>query len=384
MASRPRILVVFPTNNINGAPLSMMDFVKGLPERGYDVLAALQQPGPLGARLDALGIPYVPIHTRSWKGQPRSKGYRVKNRLRDHLTAIRLAPWVRANGVNLVHTNTLSSPVGALIAQRTGLPHVWHMREAFDTVAGGMFHDGLEAATRFMNRTTVMALANSRYLVEQTARHMDPRKVRLLYTGPLDPDDAAKPLPERPALSLDRPMRLLTVGAISPRKGQIQAIDALAELRRRGVEARLTVAGDGSAREVADAQAHAETAGVAPWVEWPGYVDPKPLYADHDLALVLGPNDPIPRVSIEANAYGIPAIGVRSGGIPEVIVDGETGWLCDVGDSAGLVATIERVARLSPAAQAEILRTGNRQAYARFNWTRYRDEGVALYRELGF
>ena len=384
MPARPRVLFVFPTNNLYGAPLSMMDFVEGLPERGYDVLFALQKGGPLAARLDRLGIPHVPIRTRSWKAHGVGLKYRIKNRLRDHLTAIRLAPWVRAQGVDLVHTNTLTSPVGALLAERAGKPHVWHMREAVDTVPGGRFVDGEAHASRLMNRTTAMAIGNSRFIVGQTSRHIAPAKVRLLYGGPLDPAEADRPLPERAPLGLDRPLRLLTVGRVHSRKGQGQSIAALAILRGQGVDARLTVAGDGGEDDVAGFQALAERLGVADAIEWPGYVDPMPLYASHDVSLVCGPHDPIPRVSIEANAHGIPTVGIRSGGIPEVIVEGETGWLCEEGDAPGLAAAIERAARLPPAAQAEILREGRRRAYARFNWTRYRDEGVGLYRELGF
>ncbi len=382
MSERPRVLFVFSSNDEYGACLSMLDFVVGLPERGYDPLVALQEGTALQPRLEAAGIPWRPIFTKGWKGHPERKPYkRIRDRARDLLTGRRVGAWARAQGVGLVHSNTLTSPVGAFVAKTAGVPHVWHMREAVDTIPGTGFLYGWEASSRLMNRMTDMVIGNSEYIVEQTARYVDRAKLRLLYGGPLDPAEATRPLPERAPLSTDRLLRLLVVGRVSSRKGQHDAIEAVAHLRARGIAARLTLAGEGNARDVREAKEKAAGLGVE--VDWPGYVDPRPLYASHDASLVCGPNDPIPRVAIEANACGIPTVGVRSGGIPEVIVEGETGWLCDEGDGPGLADALERAARLPPAAQAEILREGHQRAYRRFNWTRYRDEGVALYRELG-
>jgi glycosyltransferase involved in cell wall biosynthesis len=51
------------------------------------------------------------------------------------------------------------------------------------------------------------------------------------------------------------------------------------------------------------------------------------------------------RVVVEAMAAGLPVVGVRGGGVGEIVRDGETGLLADADDAAGLAACIERVGR---------------------------------------
>ncbi|MDT8859985.1 N-acetyl-alpha-D-glucosaminyl L-malate synthase BshA [Alkalihalobacillus sp. MEB130] len=56
------------------------------------------------------------------------------------------------------------------------------------------------------------------------------------------------------------------------------------------------------------------------------------LLSMSDLMLLVSEKESFGLVALEAMACGVPVIGTRTGGIPEVVVDGETGYLCDVGD----------------------------------------------------
>ena len=381
MPESRRVLFVSSTNDRYGACRSLLDLMRTLPVRGYEPLVALNSPGPFGAMLDEAGIPWFPIHTRRWIGRPQKPFRLFKNRVNDLLTARRAG--ALAKGVDLIHSNTLSSPVGALIASRMGLPHLWHMREAVDTALNSVFAYGWDASARFIDHHTRLVVANSRFLVEQTARYTPVDKLRLLYNGPLDPADADRPLLARSPLAPDRPVRLLLVGKVTARKAHAEALQALALVRGRGLDARLVLAGDGAERDVATLKTLSQTLGVADAVEWLGYVDVRPLYDSCDLSLLCGPRDPIPRVAVESLALGIPTVAVRSGGIPEVIDDGETGWLYDEGSAESLAAQIEEAVRTPATRLSEMRAEGHRRVYARFNSARYGDEAIALYHELG-
>ncbi|MFY4776004.1 N-acetyl-alpha-D-glucosaminyl L-malate synthase BshA [Metabacillus sp. RGM 3146] len=67
------------------------------------------------------------------------------------------------------------------------------------------------------------------------------------------------------------------------------------------------------------------------------------LYSISDLQLLLSEKESFGLVLLEAIACGVPSIGTRIGGIPEVILDGETGYLCEVGD---IEAVAEKSLRL--------------------------------------
>jgi L-malate glycosyltransferase len=60
------------------------------------------------------------------------------------------------------------------------------------------------------------------------------------------------------------------------------------------------------------------------------------LFSICDLKLLLSEKESFGLVLLEAMACGVPVIGTRIGGIPEVIVDGETGYMVEVGDTAAV------------------------------------------------
>src|SRR3954469_13624089 len=60
------------------------------------------------------------------------------------------------------------------------------------------------------------------------------------------------------------------------------------------------------------------------------------LYSISDLMLLLSEKESFGLVALEAMACGVPCIGTNVGGIPEVITDGENGFICDLGDTDGI------------------------------------------------
>ena len=58
-----------------------------------------------------------------------------------------------------------------------------------------------------------------------------------------------------------------------------------------------------------------------------------------------GRREGIPVALMEAAASGLPAVASRLSGIPELVRDGETGFLVEPGDAEGLAAALERLAR---------------------------------------
>jgi glycosyltransferase involved in cell wall biosynthesis len=73
-------------------------------------------------------------------------------------------------------------------------------------------------------------------------------------------------------------------------------------------------------------------------------------------------------VTLEAMAHALPVIASATGGIPDKVVDGETGFLVAPGDEAGLAARITWMAG-HPPERVEMGRKGMRLAEAKFSWT---------------
>jgi colanic acid/amylovoran biosynthesis glycosyltransferase len=74
-------------------------------------------------------------------------------------------------------------------------------------------------------------------------------------------------------------------------------------------------------------------------------------FVQHSVRTNDGDSEGTPNSVIEASAAGLPVIATRHAGIPDVVIDGETGWLVNEGDVDGMAAHMLRMARDPQAAQ---------------------------------
>lgn len=136
----------------------------------------------------------------------------------------------------------------------------------------------------------------------------------------------------------------LFVGSGFWRKGLDAAIGALALCD--GERFRLVVAGRD--RQAARFAAQARAAGLADRVTFlGGREDVRPLYAAADCFILPTRYDPFPNTVLEALAMGLPAIAGRRSGAAEILREGESGWICEPGDIAGLAGLMRAAARTS-------------------------------------
>ncbi len=164
------------------------------------------------------------------------------------------------------------------------------------------------------------------------------------------------------------PGRLLFVGRLIERKGAEFAIRAVAELRRKGRAARLTLVGDGVDRPRLEALV--KELGLLGVVELAGALSHDAVAEHYRSASVLlmpavtdwkGEQEGFGMVLVEAMASGLPVVATRSGGIADAVTDGATGLLVPERDAGALAAAAARLlddpalaTRLADAAVAEL------------------------------
>jgi len=97
----------------------------------------------------------------------------------------------------------------------------------------------------------------------------------------------------------------------------------------------LVMVGDGPDRDAAEDEARQN--GVEDSVSFLGKIDNiAPILAGADLFQLPSQTESFGLAALEALASGVPVVGTRAGGLPEVVRDGETGVLCEVGDVDGM------------------------------------------------
>jgi phosphatidyl-myo-inositol dimannoside synthase len=168
---------------------------------------------------------------------------------------------------------------------------------------------------------------------------------------------------------------LLTVGNLVERKGHDMVIQALARVIRRIPDVTYLIVGEGPYR--GDLERLARVGGVRDHVVFAGQVDAADLpgvYALSDVFVMPSRVRPADRdvegfglVFLEANACGKPVIGGRSGGIPDAIVDGKTGFLVAPENVADIAECLETLLTDRERA-AEMGRQGRSRVQAQFSW----------------
>lgn len=140
-----------------------------------------------------------------------------------------------------------------------------------------------------------------------------------------------------------RPNLVLFLGALEPSKGIYDLLEAVSQLRHAVPDVRLVCAGTGNRGAVVR---YAERLGIADAVKFTGGVGPsgKRALLESAAAYALPSySEGMPVSLLEAMAAGVPAVASPIGGIPEVIVDGVSGFLAAPGDVATLARQLRKL-----------------------------------------
>ena len=171
----------------------------------------------------------------------------------------------------------------------------------------------------------------------------------------------------------EAPPTFLAVGRFAEKKGPQLTIAAFASVCRTHPEARLRMIGDGRIRGVC--QDLAQGLGVGEAVTFLG-AQPHEVVAEemrrarafvqHSVVASDGNSETMPNAILEASASGLPVVATRHAGIPEVVVDGETGFLVEERDLEGMARQMARLV-LEPGLAAELGRAGRRRMQESFS-----------------
>ena len=274
----------------------------------------------------------------------------------------------------ICHLHTFASQVlGTRAARRTGtrIVRTEHSTRVYDDPSCWPFSRWslrrADAVVFISEHVRKIALARG-------GQVLDGRKTSIVNNG-VDTDrfaprdDAARPAAGR--------VHFVALGRLDRRKGLELALEALAMVPR----AELDIVGDGDER--ASLEEHASRVGVRDRVRFCGYErDDRDAIARADVALSSAREEGLGVALLEAMAMGRPVVAVPVGGIPEIVRDGETGWLAPERSAAAL-ANAMRAAIDAP--EEERRRRGlhaRERVVERFSIDAMRDGYEAVYARL--
>lgn len=204
-------------------------------------------------------------------------------------------------------------------------------------------------------------------------RHLPPNRRRVIYYSCTVP--GGDPVERRNVDRIGRPMTFGYLGRINVEKGVGTMIDAFQRLPASGWECLIA----GRAMDDSSERLQAQSQDLP--IKFIGWVDPKDFLQEIDVLIV--PSfwaEPSPRTIYEAYAMGVPVIGARSGGIPELIGDEDNDWLFEPGNDADLAEKISAVIARGRGHLPNEL--SFRHVIDEFTARRVAEKYLALYKEL--
>ena len=385
--SRTKILRVIARLNMGGPALHVAYLTAGLRERGYDttlVAGSLARgEDSMAFVADARDVDIVRIDELGREISP----------LRDLMATIKLARLIRRERPDILHTHTAKAgTVGraaALLAGRKAPPivvHTFHghvLRGYFGPLSSWFFR----LLERWLAKSTTALIAVSpqvrddlvalgvapaeRFVVirlgielrERVAGEQNGRVDSRRYLG----------------IEADR-FAVGWIGRMTAVKRTDDVLVAFKRLRDEGVDAVLCMVGDGPDRAQLEQRAH--DLGIVRETLFVGYQeDVAPFYAAFDALVLPSSNEGTPVSAIEALAAGRPVVATRVGGVPDVVVEGEDGFLVEPGATDDLADRLVRLAR-DPELRERMGQAGRERVLPRYAVDRLVDDVDRLYRSL--
>jgi glycosyltransferase involved in cell wall biosynthesis len=256
----------------------------------------------------------------------------------DPRTAFALATHARASGVDVVQTHGYKANVLARLFARTlRKPWVAFLHgETSENWKVRAYYRLERLAVRGADRIVVVSEDMANRLI---ARGVSRSRVCVIRNACLHRAPAGV---REAAAASGASMTVGVVGRLSPEKGIDVALKVHGLVASRCPEARLCIAGEGPERP--RLERITERLGIGRSVEWLGYLDdPDSLYRRMAVLLLPSRSEGFPNVALEAMAHGVPVVASRVGGIPEIVLEGRSGFLVDSEDVGGMA---ERVVAL--------------------------------------
>ena len=270
-------------------------------------------------------------------------GFRTNMNHRFDLRPVRfIRDLVHEHHYDMLHAHTpRTAMVASMVSKWTGVPWIYHVHSPASRDSTRFLTNQINAwieKQTFRNCKHLITVSESLRL-DCIRQGVSEDKVTVVHNG--------VPAIRPPRQNTPKVGGTWTIGMIAlmrPRKGLEIAIDAIAELDRRGHDVRLRVIGPFESEEYrSEIEARIATKGVEHRLERVGFVDDVPLALSKLDAMVLPSlfGEGLPMVVLEAMAAAVPVVATRVEGTPEAITHGLEGLLAEPRNALSLAREIE-------------------------------------------
>ena len=342
------IMYIAHERKMGGATLCLFTMAKEMKERGHNVCVVVPfWRSPIADNLKKEGIKTIGIFFGWWM-MPEYWGPFMKFCFRvlyasEWFAVFRISRRIKKEKIDIVHSNSSVIDVGSRAAKRSGVPHVWHFREFGDKDYRLEFLKGRRKSIEYVAESGSFNIFISECLKRYYKELDDPDKNVVIYDGVSE-----KYLNRYKEKRIGSPAFLIA-GNLQRNKGQDTVLKAVKILKKRNITDFSVIVAGGIAstkdsREFAKELYDYKEMENLDNVYLIGFTeDMNELRKKTDVEIVASRMEAFGRVTVEAMLSGNPVLATDTGANPELIKEGETGWLFREGDPEDLARKIEDI-----------------------------------------
>jgi glycosyltransferase involved in cell wall biosynthesis len=329
MNHRPRVLLLVDTVGGGGAERVVADLATHLDAQRFEVtVCATRAASFLAPEVRAAGIPVVVIGRRHrW----------------DIRGLLRLWRYLRRGRFDLLHSHKFGSNLWArLFGRASGIPVVI-IQEHGRNYQGGVASFLRSLVDRALSPLCdlIITPSDADRLGWERVVGVPGRKLVTIRNGVATPPPRAESL--RREFGIDGGTVVIgSVGRLEAEKGYDRLLHAFARVVEHRPDVRLIIIGDGTDRD--RLAMISEELGISSQIILAGWREQaNSIMQEFDIVANASSREGLPLVLIEAMSVGRPIVATAVGGVPEVVVDGMTGFLVPPGDSDQLADRLLRL-----------------------------------------
>ncbi len=355
--------IITRADDLGGAQAHVRDLATALQQRGEEVIVLAGGKGVFFEQLKVLNVACLPVKNLVHPIRP----------LKDISALMEIKKLLRDIAPDLVATHSNKAGLlGRLAAKMSGIPAV-HTSHGFlfgggEKQLSGRFYRLMEKIAAAAGEM-VIAVSQSEYHLATQLKVIPPNKITVIHNGIAGLGEPGRAKPQR------EPARIIMVSRFAKPKDHQTLLEALAGLK--DLPWSLQLVGDGHGRVQAEMQAR--QFGLEDKIEFTGTrSDVNDLLAAASIFVLSSRREGFPISILEAMRAGLPVVASRAGGVAEAVADGDTGYLFEPGDSAGLRSHLEELI-LNPALREELGRAGRQRYLEQFTLEKMAAETLKTY-----
>jgi glycosyltransferase involved in cell wall biosynthesis/mannose-6-phosphate isomerase-like protein (cupin superfamily) len=315
---------------LGGSERSLLELVTELiKDYGVICYVVLPQEGPLKQKLVETEASVFTLDYSWWCDTISLPQDHINNKIQGSIrNVLKFAREILTQlNPDIILTNTITIPWGAIAAYFLDKPHIWYIREFGVLDHGLKFFQPFNIILDFIRNSSNIILTNSDSVRKELFGDNNNESISIVSTYVDIPSETIHQDKNNYFLRKNS-IKLAIAGMISESKGQLDAILAVKEIIRRKKTIELIIFGEAQQDYFERLKKIVEDENLTPSVRFLGFKEnPYGILSQADIILMCSRNEAFGRTTLESMLLKKPVIGTNTGGTPELIKEKFNGLL---------------------------------------------------------